>query len=227
MIPVIAAALQRLSGLSALITANPPPPITRGAARHAAQLELSKPTYHHGDPSIAQRVIRWVLHRLGDAFSAAARNSPGKGLGLFAIVVVLVLVVVVVAIRVGRVRRTASAANAILGETTRTAADHRALARGLAARAQFADAVREWLRATTRELEERGVLDPRPGRTAAELCADASAALPGLADDLRRATSVFEKIWYGGKIATSDDEQTLRRLDVAVAGSHRGLAARP
>jgi hypothetical protein len=222
---VIAAPVVQALGLVAAWTANPPPPITRDGARHDAQFELSKPAYHHGDPSIAQRVIRWVLHRVGDALSAAARHSPGKGVGLFVIVVLIVLMVVVVAIRVGRVRRTASVADAILGDTMRTAADHRVLAREHAARSQYADAVREWLRATTRELEERGVLDPRPGRTAAELCADASVALPGLADDLRLASSIFEKVWYGGKIATADDERTLRRLDELVAGSHRALAA--
>ncbi len=209
----------------AVVAANPPPPITRDGARDAARLEVSKPAYHHGDPSIAQRVVRWVLHRVGDALSAAARHSPGKGIGLFVIVVLLALIVTVVAIRVGRVRRTASAAGEILGGTSRTAADHRALARQHAARSQFAEAVREWLRATTRELEERGVLDPRPGRTAAELCADASIALPGIANDLRLASTIFEKVWYGGKAATADDERTLRRLDELVSGSHRALVA--
>ncbi len=209
---------------AALLAASPPPPITRDDARHAAQLELSKPAYHHGDPSIAQRVIRWVLHRVGDALSAAARHSPGKGVGLFVIVVLLALVAAAVAIRVGRVRRTVGAEfGGILGQTRRSAADHRALAREFARRAQHAEAVREWLRASTRELEERGVLDPRPGRTVAELCAEASAALPGIADDLRHASSIFEKVWYGGEIATPDDEQTLRRLDESVAGSHRAL----
>lgn len=220
---MIPAFLSRL----ALIAASPPPPITGDDARRAAQVELSKPAYHRGDPSIAQRVIRWVVHRIGDALSAAARHSPGKGVGLFVIVLLLGLIVVAVAIRVGRVRRTASTTlGGILGETRRTAADHRALARDFAARAQYAEAVREWLRATARELEERGVLDARPGRTAAELCAEASAALPGIADDLRHASSVFENVWYGGRAATPEDEQTLRRLDDAVAGSHRALAAR-
>lgn len=211
----------------ALIAATPPPPITGADARRAAQRELSKPAYHHGDPSIAQRVVQWVLHRIGNALTAAARHSPGKGVGLFVIVLLLVLIVVALAVRVGRVRRTASASSGeIFGETQRNAAEHRALARDFARRAQHAEAVREWLRATTRELEERGVLDPRPGRTAAELCAESSNVLPGIADDLRRASSIFETVWYGVKIATSDDEQALRRLDELVAGSHRALAGR-
>jgi hypothetical protein len=219
---VIAASLAR----STLVAASPPPPITRDDARHAAQLELSKPAYHHGDPSITQRVVRWVLHHIGDALATAARHSPGKGIGLFVIALLLALVVIAVAIRVGRVRRTAAAlGGGVLGHTRRTAADHRALAREHAARGQYAEAVREWLRATTRELEERDVLDARPGRTAAELCAEASVALPGVADDLRRASSIFEKVWYGGKTATADDERTLRRLDELVAGPHRALVA--
>lgn len=211
----------------AVIAATPPPPITGDDARHAAQLELSKPAYHHGDPSIAQRVVQWVLRRMGNALSAAARHSPGKGVGLFVIVLLLVLLIVVLAVRVGRVRRAANAATGdIFGEAPQRAADHRARALDFAARNRYAEAVREWLRATTRELEERGVLDARPGRTVAELCDETSSALPGVADELRLASSIFEKIWYGGKIATSDDEQTLRRLDELVAGSHRALAAR-
>lgn len=209
------------------LIAAPPPPITGDDARHAAQLELSKPAYHHGDPSIAQRVVHWLLHRMGNALTTAARHSPGKGVGLFVVVLLLALIVVALAVRVGRVRRTAGASSGeIFGESQRSAADHRALARDFAARARYDEAVREWLRATTRELEERGVLDPRPGRTAAELCAESSNALPGIADELRRASSIFETVWYGGKAATSDDEQTLSRLDELVAGAHRALASR-
>jgi uncharacterized protein DUF4129 len=212
---------------SVLVGAAPPPPISGDDARRAAQLEVSKTAYHQGEPSIAQRVIRWVLHRIGDALNAAARHSPGKGVGLFFIVVLLALIVIAVAIQVGRVRRTPSAARGdLFGGARQDAADHRALARDFAARSRYAEAVREWLRATTRELEKRGVLDPRPGRTAAELCAEASVALPGIADDLRRASSIFEQVWYGGVTATADDERTLRRLDELVAGSHRALAAR-
>ncbi len=88
---------------------------------------------------------------------------------------------------------------------------------------QWAEAIRERLRAIARELEQRGVLDPRPGRTAAELSREAGAQLPALAEDLRNAASIFDRVWYGGRTATAADEELLRRLDSRVAGSHRGL----
>jgi hypothetical protein len=212
---------------SVAIAAAPPtpPPITRDGARSAAQLELSKAAYHRGDPSIASRVIRWVVRKFADALEAAARHSPGKGIGLLVIVVLVALAIVLITVRVGRVRRSARAPQPILGADVATASDHRSRAETFARESRWAEAVREWLRATTRELEQRGVIDPRPGRTAAELCTETSQELPGIADDVRRATSVFDAIWYGGRAATPDDEELLRRLDARVAGSHRALAS--
>ena len=87
----------------------------------------------------------------------------------------------------------------------------------------WAEAIRERLRAIARELEHRGVLDPRPGRTADELCGEAGLRLPVLAGDLRAATSIFDEVWYGGRTATADDEAQLRALDERLAGSHRNL----
>ena len=87
----------------------------------------------------------------------------------------------------------------------------------------WAEAIRERLRAIARELEHRGVLDPRRGRTADELSREAAAQLPALADDLHHATSIFDEVWYGKRTASAADEELLRRLDARVAGSHRGL----
>ena len=64
-----------------------------------------------------------------------------------------------------------------------------------AARGEWADAVRERLRAVVRSLEERAVLDERPGRTADEAAAEAGTALPTCADDLRRSARLFDDIW--------------------------------
>lgn len=209
---------------AALLAAAPSaPPITRDGAQHAAQTELSKNGYHAHDPSAANRVLQWILHKIGNAFDAASRHAPGKGIGLLVIVVVVVAAVALVGATVGRVRRTATAARTVFGTEVVTARDHRERAQAYAAEEQWAQAVREWLRATARELEERAVLDPRPGRTASELCIEASAMLPAIADELRRSTSAFDAIWYGGRAASSDDEQLLRQLDRRVAGSHRSL----
>ena len=134
-------------------------------------------------------------------------------------------VVVLITARVGALRRSRHVETAIFSVEETTARDHRENAQRFADTSEWALAVREWLRAIARELEQRGVLDPRPGRTAVELSREAGARLPALTDDLRMATAAFDAIWYGGRPATAADEQLLRDLDATVAGSHRSLAA--
>lgn len=200
-----------------------PDPVTRTGAQDAARLELSKRAYHHDDPTLAERVLKWIIDRLGRLLDAAPRHAPGHGVGLVLIIVFVAVVVAVVATRIGRLRRTPRADEPLLGSEQLTAAAHRRRAEQFATAALWAEAVRERLRAITRELEERGILDPRPGRTADELCVEAAARLPAAASDLRRAASVFDDVWYGGRTASSADEQLLHALDDRVAGSHRAL----
>jgi hypothetical protein len=207
-----------------LAASSPPNPVTRGGAQAAARAELAKRGYHKNDPSLIDRGLKWLLKRLQKLLDAGTRHAPGHGLGLFLIIVILTAVVVLIVVRVGGLRRTERAADqAIFGSGETTAADHRRAAAQFASDGLWAQAIRERLRAIARELEHRGVLDPRPGRTAAELSREAAVQLPALADDLHTATSVFDEVWYGGRTATAADEELLRRLDARVAGSHRGL----
>ena len=208
-----------------LAVATPSPsPVTRSGAQAAARAELSKRAYHRNDPSAIDRGLEWLLKRLQKILDASTRHAPGHGVGLFLIIVIVAAVVALIVVRVGTLRRTASANDQpIFGISGTTADDHRKAAAQFAADGLWAEAIRERLRAIARELEQRGVLDPRPGRTAAELSREAGAQLPGLADDLRTATSIFDEVWYGGRTATAADEKLLRRLDARVAGSHRAL----
>ena len=209
--------------LTPLLRAASPPPVTRDGAAAAARDELSKRAYHRNDPSLVQRALQWLLKKAAKALDAAANHAPGHGLGLLLLVVLLLLLVAVVGTRIGKLRRTPHASGPLFGDEVLDASDHRQRAEQFAAAQQWAQAVREWLRAITRELEQRGVLDPRPGRTADELRDEVSAQLPGVADDLRRATSTFDAVWYGGRPAGPDDAQLLRSLDRRLAGSHRDL----
>lgn len=207
-----------------LATAGPPNPITRDGAQAAARAELAKRGYHRNDPSLVDRGVEWFLKKLAKLLEAGSRHAPGHALGLLLIVAILAAVVVVIFVRVGGLRHTAGAADlAIFGGGQTTADDHRRAATQFAADGLWAQAIRERLRAIARELEHRGVLDPRPGRTAAELSREAGAQLPALADDLHNATSIFDEVWYGGRTASPADEELLRRLDARIAGSHRGL----
>jgi hypothetical protein len=204
----------------------PPDPVTRAAAQAAARAELSKRAYHRNDPSLIDRGLVWLLKKLGKLLENGARHAPGHQIGLLLILLIVAALVAVVVARVGALRRSPHADEAIFGVEQTTADDHRRRADEFAKTAEWAEAIRERLRAIARELERRGVLDPRPGRTAAELSREAGARLPALADDLRNAASIFDRVWYGGRTATAADEELLRRLDSRVAGSHRGLADR-
>jgi len=211
--------------LTNLVSAAPPDPVTRTGAQAAARAEVAKAAYHRHDPSAVQRFISWLAKKLWHLLQAGTNHAPGHATGAVLIIAIGALVAVLVIRRVGTVRRTPQAADSIFGTEEVNADDHRQRADRFAADGLWAEAVRERLRAIAREFEQRGVLDPRPGRTANELCSEAGLRLPVLARDLRDATSTFDEVWYGGRTATAGDEAQLRALDKRVAGSHRSLVA--
>lgn len=198
--------------------------LTREQARELAARELADPAYDEAQPPLLLRVVGRVLRELGELLDQAAAATPGGPLGLLLLVSVLALAiaVLVVKVRPGRGGRTAPA----LFEAGRalTADAHRELAEAAAAEGRWADAVRERLRAVVRELEARGVLDPRPGRTAGEVAREAGAAVPEVADDLSRAARVFGEVWYGGRPADAAGYAVLVEVDRSLAG--RRLAVR-
>jgi hypothetical protein len=83
----------------------------------------------------------------------------------------------------------------------------------------YAEAVRERLRAIVRELIERGVIPYRPGWTVTELAASAIAVQPVLAPPLTAAVDTFSGIWYGLRPATADDDAAMRAHADAVSRS--------
>jgi hypothetical protein len=85
--------------------------------------------------------------------------------------------------------------------------------------------VRDRLRAVITDLEERTLLDPRPGRTADEAAAAAAAVVPECAADLRAAARTFDDIWYGGRPADASHDALLRRLDARMRASRPAIRA--
>jgi hypothetical protein len=69
------------------------------------------------------------------------------------------------------------------------------------------------MRAVVRSLEERALLEPRPGRTADEAAAEAGRTLPAHTDRLRDAARDFDDVTYGGRTATSEMYHRLTELD--------------
>lgn len=194
-------------------------PLGRDRAQELARIELRRREYAAARPPLLYRIIGRVLTEIGSLLDRAASVAPGGRLGVLALGVLLVLLVVVVLARLGPLARSAPRAALFSGSTTLTADQHRALAESAAGEGRFADAVRERLRAVVRDLEARGALDARPGRTAGEVAADGGRALPAVAADLRRAATVFDEVWYGGRLADADSYATLVQVDEQVRAS--------
>ncbi|MFD0068267.1 DUF4129 domain-containing protein [Streptomyces sp. NPDC056637] len=192
---------------------EPPVTIGRDPAREAARRELSEPAYHQDDTSLLQRGLNRFWEWLDKLFSAASGATPGGGFGLLVIVLAVVALAVALWWRLGTPRRSAHATAALFDERPRTAAEHRAAAEAHAAQGHWTPAVQERMRAIVRSLEERALLDPRPGRTADEAATEAGRTLPAHTDRLRTAARDFDDVTYGGRTATQQTYERLTTLD--------------
>lgn len=198
---------------------TPIPPLTREAARAAARHELSKPIYHRNDQPLVLRFLNWVRDHIAHYLTNAANAAPGGWLGLAGILIAAALIVAAIRWRVGPLQRSARATRALFDTAIRSAAEHRALAERFAAEGEWSQAVRERLRALARGLEERGVLDGRPGRTAREVATEAAATFPSYESELHAAANTFDEIWYGGRPAGPESYELVRRVDDDIRNS--------
>ena len=186
-------------------------------ARRWAVEELADPVYHRG-PSLLDRFLEW-LRSLFEGAPEAVDLDPV--LTAVAVVVVLGLVVTAGFWFAGPVRmnRRSPESLVVLGDDTRTAAELRAAADAAAGRGDWSAAVLDRFRALVRSLEERALLDERPGRTAHEAGEEAGARLPTRTDDLRRAARLFDDVCYGHVAVDESADAWLRRLDADVAAT--------
>jgi hypothetical protein len=185
--------------------------IDRDAAHAAAQHELAKPIYPKA--SLIDRLTDWIGELLTRLLIKGS-SVPG---GWFTISVLLILlaVAVVIAVRIARraMRTNRGGGHALFGDHDLSAAEHRATAEQYAAVGNWSAAIRHRLRAVARQLEESGVLDPVPGRTATELARDAGRAIPHLAAELTRAAEAFNDVTYGERPGTESGYRMIADLD--------------
>lgn len=197
------------------------PPVTPDAAtaRQWAVDELSRAEYHRSE-NLLLRLFRWLAEQF--------HGLPALGMppALAALLVVAVLAVVgLVALWVaGPVRRSrrAAAGRTVLGhEDRRTAAQLRAAADAAAGAGDWSLAVAERFRAVVRDLEERAVLDERPGRTALEVSTEAGRVLLGAARALADGADLFDDVVYGERAAAPADDAAMRAVDQQVHAARR------
>lgn len=194
--------------------------ISREEAQQLARLELAKPDYTRQQESIIDRILSWIGERVNDALNTAGDVSPQAWVGLAVLALIIALAVVAIRRRTGALARNAS--TPLFEGRERTAADHRKESERLAEAGAFAEAVRERLRAVVRDLQERGIVEDAPGRTADEIARDAGRALPSVAGDLRAGARAFDDIWYGGRTADRAAYDRLVAVDRAVRDARPG-----
>ncbi|MGW1544145.1 DUF4129 domain-containing protein [Streptomyces sp. NPDC002309] len=192
---------------------EPPLTIPRDPAREAARRELSKRMYHEDDPGLFQRLLDAFWEWLGKLLRLASDATPGGTLGLLVVLAVVLAVLGALWWRLGTPRRRPTSSAALFNDRPRSAAEHRAAAEAHAAQGHWNQAVQERMRAIVRSLEERALLDARPGRTADEAATEAGRALPTHADRLRTAARDFDDVTYGGRTAVEPSYRRIAELD--------------
>jgi len=196
--------------------------IDRDAAHDAAQRELSKPIYPK--ENFSERLNEWISEFIYRVISKGS-DVPG---GWFTIAVLLTLLVVaiIVAVRIaGRTMRTNRKGDfRLFGTAELTAAEHRATAERLAAEGNWAIAIRHRLRAIARQLEENGILNAVPGRTANELARDATQSFPELRTELTNAAVSFNDVTYGERPGTESAYRSITMLDEHIRSRRLALS---
>jgi hypothetical protein len=185
--------------------------IDRDTGHEAAQRELGKPIYPK--ESITERVQEW-LHELLYRVLEQGSSLPG---GWFTASVLLTLLAVAIVVAIRIVRRTIRTRHdgdyQLFDAGQLSAEQHRAIAERCAAEADWTAAIRHRLRAAARVLEENGILDPAPGRTANELARTAAEQLPQFGSELSRAAGAFNDVAYGETPGTPAAYQMIADLD--------------
>ncbi len=200
---------QALGTLALTQHSGPGPLIGRRAARILARNELDK-------VSFSDRILRAIAGFFG--VGASAVPSGWFGLVVLAILAFLLIVIVLAWARPTRTRRTR--ASAVLGGQAMTAREYRRRSRQLADSGDYGAAIIEGVRAIAAELDERGVLSPRVGRTAYELAVEAGSELPALAGDLRAVTTLFDDVRYGDRPGSLAGYELVGKVDAGVQAAH-------
>ena len=193
--------------------------VSRPHGQDLARSELSKAIYHPHEP-LTQRLLDVVNRLLNDLYTAG-RSFPGGWWSVVALAALTALAVTLVLTRLGPLARAhREPGQRAPGGHPLSAADHRRRAAQLASAGDYAAAILEAVRGIARQLEERGVLRPRLGRTADEIAAEAGRALPAEAAALHDAARLFDDICYGERPGTAAGYALVQALDTRLQAAH-------
>jgi hypothetical protein len=195
------------------------PQVVRDLARRI----LDGPPYRAGEPGTLRRTLESVLDAigrvLGDALGAVG-GTPAVAWTIALLGLALLAIVVWRATRGATLGRRVPRAVPDAGRV-RSAADWMAEADRHLAAGDLDAGLRARYVAAIVTLEERGLLDVRPGRTIRELDAQLADRLPELAPRLAEAGRRVEPVVFAGRAATRADLEVVDTALTAVRSAGR------
>lgn len=200
------------SALRVLATEIPVDPNAAEAQRWAEE-ELARSVYHENN--LFTTIGTWILDVLSRLFSGALGSSnPLVAVILLLLVVVAAVLTIVFAERVRRVRNvTAERTSHELFDDSRSASELRDGARAALARGDLAAAFLDSYRAIIRSLDERVLIDDRPGLTAQEAAHLATVPFPDHGPTWQWASGLFDAVCYGRRVPGRADVEHLLEFD--------------
>lgn len=194
-------------------------------ARRWLQEELTGSIYHD-EQNLVDRVMEWLANFFDGLFKIGSGSSPVL---LAAVVLGVIAVIVGVSLLVAgpiRRRRRLTQSAQVLADEDRSTQELRASALNLAGAGQWRLAVLDLFRALVRSLEDRAILDERPGRTAEEAARAAAERFPALAGDLAGAGQMFDAAFYGERDVDQAGFDWMRDVEARVGATRPELPAR-
>ncbi|GAA3751137.1 DUF4129 domain-containing protein [Salinactinospora qingdaonensis] len=201
--------------------------IGRDEGSRLARDELAEPEYGNAEPSLIEIIYTRIMEWLAEVLNGASRALPGGWWTLAPLLVTAALLVIALIVYNRPTRRARRRGALVDTDAPLTARDHRDRAEEHARNGTYGEAIRERLRAISRELEDRAVVTPRPGRTATELAMAAGHALPEHRDALNAAAGVFNEVCYGERAATAAGYHLLRDVDEQVQRAEVNMGPTP
>ncbi|MGI8664307.1 MAG: DUF4129 domain-containing protein [Acidimicrobiales bacterium] len=192
--------------------------------RASAEAILARRQYEQPGPNRISDAIGWVLDHL---FPGSLRSSIGGGPGFVGDLVLVALVVGVAyliyrLVRGWRPRSNAEEIEALLTielEERRSGDEWSELAERLMAAGRFREALRARYGELVARLADDGSVATVAGRTSGEYRVDVGLTRPAGASAFEEASSLFERVWYGGNEASAADVGRLHAVGVAVLES--------
>lgn len=185
----------------------------RDEARRLLEEELASGGYR-----VRESVVERILDRLAELLPSPGLTGTLPGWASWAVLAGVLVAVLAVLTRAARDRRRQAALGrrtpdaAVLPDRPLTATAYRERAARALAAGEPDTALLDAYRAVAAEVDGRGWLPDRPGRTAHELAAELGARVPDLAGDLAAAADRFDAVRYGDAHVTADQARAVLDL---------------